>query len=839
MRRPLCAAGVVYLSVLFIMQLIFPIEAPRINIRDNDATPYVLTRSGDETEAIMTGTVTSREYRTYKGVRTPVIYVKTEDIRTVRCLEKSSEDAGGVDCAEGHMISCKLDEKSSPPPVGCRIEIKGKISLYNRATNPGEFDMCRYEQTLGIDVKVRETQVIRRGRSYDKIRESLALCRDRSASILISLFGEQDGGILSSIVLGDKSNLDDELKAMYQRNGIIHILAISGLHISLLGMGLYKLLKKCRLHTVLSAAAAIAVMYLYGVMCGMAASAERAIIMFTFAMTAKMIGRTYDLLTALCTAAIMIVTRQPMYLQYSGFLFSFGAVLAIGAFLPAANEIFPGPDMSRSQITKDQMESRRFRIRLKAKEKIVNLRAVFLSGIVIAVVTLPVHLYCFYEFPTFSLILNILVIPLMTFVMMGTLIGLGLSFVWFPLGKIMVLPVHLILSIYDAGCRAGDALPVNVLVTGQPYLWQISIYCILIVSIFTLRKYIPVIVFSLSILVSVQFVIMNMDFGLKIIIADVGQGDGIFISDNKGFDILIDGGSSTKKNVGKYQLEPLLKSQGAGTLDAVFITHLDSDHYNGILELIEMSDEGGIEIGEIVLNPLVISSGGEKLQELVELTEKHGIPIAKISKGKEICKGKLKLTCLYPENTDSEISSKDMKSSGYAMRVDAVSGDAVSGDAVSGDTVNGDVVSRDAMSGDTVNGDAGNGTDMNAVSTVLYLEYEDFTAIFTGDLEGKGETSLMRILTDRGLSGQAVTVLKVAHHGSKNTTSKVFLDEVRPRVSVLSAGRRNKYGHPHKELLDRLDAAGTRRLCTIDEGAVIVKVKGGKTTVHGFSGYNE
>jgi competence protein ComEC len=161
-----------------------------------------------------------------------------------------------------------------------------------------------------------------------------------------------------------------------------------------------------------------------------------------------------------------------------------------------------------------------------------------------------------------------------------------------------------------------------------------------------------------------------------------------------------------------------------------------------------------------------------------------------------------------------------------------------SGDAVSGDAVNGDAVSRDAMSGDTVNGDAGNGTDMNAVSTVLYLEYEDFTAIFTGDLEGKGETSLMRILTDRGLSGQAVTVLKVAHHGSKNSTSQDFLDEVRPRVSVLSAGRRNKYG-PHKELLDRLDAVGTRRLCTIDEGAVIVKVEGEKITVRGFSEYNE
>lgn len=803
MRRPLCAAGAVYLAVLFILQLIFPIARPIIKVGCDDHAS-VIDSSDDEVCAVLIGRVTSREFRTYSGVRTPVVCVKSEKIY----LKGRCENCNDYDNKESCTIICTLNGTAAPQ-VGCRIKLSGKISLYDQATNPGEFDMCRYEQTLGVDGKMRNAVIIARSKSYSRLQEPLACFRDRSGEILIETFGEHDGGILSAMVLGDKSNLDDEVKAMYQRNGIIHILAISGLHISLLGMGIYKLLKKCRAHTVIAAIISVIMMYFYGIMCGMASSAERAIVMFALAMAAKMIGRTYDLLTALCTAAVMIATQQPLYLQYSGFLFSFGAVFAIGLLLPAAEEMFPGPDMRRSMITRDQMESRRFRLHLKIKEKLVSVRAVFLSGIVVAVATLPVHLYFFYEFPVFSLLLNVLVIPLMTFVMAGTLIGLSLSFIWMPLGKLVVLPVHMILSLYDTGCRIGDALPVNEIVTGKPYLWQIFVYCTLIMIIFIFRKYMPRIIFSLLIVASALVMLVHIDTGLDVIFADVGQGDGIYISDNKGLDILVDGGSSTKTKVGKYQLEPLLKSKGAGRLDAVFITHLDSDHYNGILELIEMSDEGGVGIDEIVLNPEVYSAGGEKMDELLKMTAAHGIPVTKIHAGMAISKGKLKLTCLYPGAATTE----------KVMDV----GKNVTG-ADSGINVNTEAT-----------GTASGGPDMNALSTVLYLEYGDFTALLTGDLEGSGEATLMRALDDdEEIIGHGVTILKVGHHGSKNATSKEWLDTIKPEYSVISCGRNNRYGHPSMETMKRLEKNGTSVLDTRHSGAVTFKTDGHSMSITEF-----
>ena len=803
MRRPLCAAGVVYLTVLFIIQCLSPVKPAGICIlsgtgqqagteenaadagRSRASESEIMDSSGEKRAVTVKGTVTSREYRTYSGIRTLVIYIKTDSVISSsdhqdnllfsvtdhRSGKNSKSDnnvqkvsAGSTSRGGHYVIACTMD-KPVPPKTGSKVLVRGTLSLYDQATNPGEFDMRRYEQTVGVDGRIDKAVIIASGREYDVIKEYLAGFRDRAAQILSRLFGEHDGGILAAMVLGDKEGLDAETKTMYQRNGIIHILAISGLHISIIGLGLFRLLKKCRVPVPAAASVSVIFMYMYGIMCGMASSAERAIVMFALGMLAKVIGRTYDLLTALCIAALMIVTEQPMYLQYSGFLFSFGAVLAIGLFLPAAGEVY---------MDENRKKTKNGRIR--------KLRAALLSGIVIALVTLPVHLYFYYQFPLFSLLLNLAVIPLMTFVMAGTLAGLGLSLMFYPLGLITVPPVHLILGIYEAGCRLGDSLPVNRIVTGQPHGGQILAFYLVICTVFGLHRYIPKHIFTMFLLTAACILVIRADSGLEMTFIDVGQGDGTYITDNRGLDILVDGGSSTKKKVGQYVLEPFLKSQGAGHLDAVFITHLDSDHYNGILELIELSDEGGIGIDEIVLNSAVYGAGGEKMDELKALAEKHRIKVVRISAGMKFGKGRLDISCLYPSQ-----------------------------------------------------GTAADADDTNETSTVLFLEYGGFTALLTGDLQGSGETELDSVLAGERFRGRRITVLKAAHHGSRNSTFEPFLSETRPEAAVLSAGRGNRYGHPHRELLLRLDRAGTRAMCTIDCGAVTVRVnQGGRAEITGF-----
>jgi competence protein ComEC len=121
------------------------------------------------------------------------------------------------------------------------------------------------------------------------------------------------------------------------------------------------------------------------------------------------------------------------------------------------------------------------------------------------------------------------------------------------------------------------------------------------------------------------------------------------------------------------------------------------------------------------------------------------------------------------------------------------------------------------------------GEDTNACSIVLRLTYGDFSALFTGDLEGEGEEQVLHRITTENIT--PVTLLKVAHHGSKYSTSEEFLRAVGPKIALISAGRNNSYGHPHTETLERLSAAGSVILCTKDSGAVQVRIKGGKIRV--------
>ena len=124
--------------------------------------------------------------------------------------------------------------------------------------------------------------------------------------------------------------------------------------------------------------------------------------------------------------------------------------------------------------------------------------------------------------------------------------------------------------------------------------------------------------------------------------------------------------------------------------------------------------------------------------------------------------------------------------------------------------------------------------DTNACSTVLCLTYGSFSALFTGDLEGEGE----RLVTERlsNMGGSSITLLKTAHHGSKNATKEPFLELVNPQMALISAGRDNSYGHPHKETLERLADRGCRIYQTPESGAVTVRVKDGAVRVETFLG---
>lgn len=784
MRRPLCLAGLVYVAVIWIV----------IFRRSGGAAVF---DSPDRDQVVVAGYVDWKEYRLSRGKKTAVIYlsdavilkqsqitvlerflsdsekIPTNNLHSFREMNKDHlrrEDAAGI-----NGVICYMAE-GSMPEMGSLVIVQGVYRAFAHATNPGEFDAADYYGILGQQGRVMDSSVLAVSGGHDAFREGMYRIREYLSLLLDACFDEEDASVMKAMLLGEKGTLDAEVKEIYRTNGIIHILAISGLHLSVIGMGCHKLLRHIRIPCLIDIIFCTGLMYCYGTMTGMGTSMLRAYIMFVLHLFADMIGRTYDLLTGVTVSAFIILLQQPLYLLHSGFLFSFGAVCGIGILLPAVQQNLFG----RSSVEK-----------------------AILSGAAVSLSTLPVYLCFYYEFPPYSVLLNLIVIPCMTLVLLCGLACLVLAACFLPFGEAAAYPVHLLLWFYEKCCKVCLNLPGHIWTTGHPDLWQVALFFGIIAGLVVWNRKIPRLLFWQGILCAVLVFGIRLPQGLQITMLDVGQGDCIYLSENDGMHMLIDGGSSDKSDVAEYQMLPYLKYEGVSRLDAVVVTHPDRDHISGICAMLEETAQGG----GIAVNALYLPDVGEKgrnedYHRLEDLAAEAGIAVHYLGRGDCLHCGKVMLTCLHPEkgwDTD----------------------------------------------------------DINAYSTVLHLSYGDFTALFTGDLEGEGERRAEEVIKEmndsmsRGGNDPAVdksmayddpevpdlqdiTLLKVAHHGSRNSTGEALLQELNPKIALISAGRNNRYGHPHAELLDRLKRHECLICQTQKSGAVTVHVRGKKVRVESF-----
>ena len=219
-------------------------------------------------------------------------------------------------------------------PAGTVILVSGKLKRVEEKRNPGEFDSQQYYASQHIYYLLNNAEIIEKSENYSAYRQGISQLREYLAGVLGKIAGKE-AGIFQAIVLGDKTSLDKEVKLRYQMAGIVHILAISGLHISVIGTGLYQLLMKTGLGIWGSGFLALLFMLQYGVMTGGSVSTMRAVCMFLISTGAKITGRIYDLPTALAVSAMMILGESGAYLYNSGFLLSFSAVAGAGIVVPA------------------------------------------------------------------------------------------------------------------------------------------------------------------------------------------------------------------------------------------------------------------------------------------------------------------------------------------------------------------------------------------------------------------------------------------------------------------------------------------------------------------------
>ena len=774
-------------------------------------------------------TLTAGESLTFTGQ----VYQKDSEnlyFQTVHIISSAGISQPAIPCKDNFIC---IPEQGTDVPLGSVMTVTGTFQPFSQATNPGEFDSLEYYRTLGIGGRVKNAVPLAQGESFWRLREGLYRLRVLLKGRLENVLPEKEAAVMCALMLGDKEDLDPGLKELYQRNGILHILSISSLHITMIGMTVYRLLRRCRIPVCPAALAGCALLFLYGMMTGFSVSACRAIGMYLLRMTAEILGRTYDMPTAMGVTAAVLVVKNPYYLRHTGFLLSFASMLGIGAVYPAM-----GYDGGKKSVRQRMMEP-------------------VLSGVSITLATLPVQLWFYYQTPSYSVLLNILVLPFMKVLMAAGFLALipGLGFCGWA--------ARLILQGYETLCGLFDSFPFHTWNPGKPRLWQvIAYYLVLAAAVWGRRRLrdrkrelqgnpgrhsgewperkmerpmeklaenlterltgkptesphpcpgwpgrghlkrikdgiaacsrkwqyqAGIAACLMALLLDPVIFAWRPPAKNRLLFLDVGQGDGILVSTISGEHYLFDGGSNSRTQVGKYVLLPCLRYYGIQKLDAVILSHPDADHVNGALELLAMKGESGIRIRQMVLPELSEKGQEDMLGRLGQFMEEEdwddGIPVGYLSAGEGFRCGGAEFVCLHPQ-------------SGWK------------------------------------------GMEPNAYSICIYGIFtgrkgeREFDFLMTGDVEGGGEEALLTELSRRGIQG--ISILKVAHHGSGNSTSVKLLEQAAPALSVISCGRSNRYGHPHQELLERLEDTGCTTITTSETGAVSVTSEQGMLRVETF-----
>lgn len=670
-------------------------------------------------------------------------------------------------------------EKIPNVKIGNIIKVRGKLRQFEEAANKGNFDSKKYYLSLGFYGKIEAGTIEVINSDYSGIRQGLYEMRMEIIERLEKLCSDNKGifsiinnknGIIGAIILGDKTDLDSDIKELYSVSGIAHILAISGLHISFIGMAIYRLLRR-RFRFLFSAAVSIPVVLSFGIMSGFGISTIRAIIMFILKIIGEVLGRKYDAITAISLAGLVLLVQNPFVVCNSGFQMSFGAIIAIVLILPIVEEI------------------------LNTDNKIIK---VLSANFTISLVMNPILAWNYYELPTFSFLLNIVVVPLMSVVIVSSIAGIFCSCIMFGFGKAVIFPGCGILELYTFLCNIINKSSVASIVVGQPKVTIIIVYyAILLVVLFGLKnirnKYtraekerniikketglvlekkakkerrIKGQNVKLRLACIVGFLLLNCliyyipNPGFYITFINVGQGDGILIHGDNGTKVMVDGGSTSEKQVAKNCIVPYLKAEGIGTIDYSIITHTDKDHISGILEILENNNSNRIRIKNLVMPD--INMKDDTYNELIEKAKLKKINVLYIKKGDTLSLGKTKIKCIYPETTTTA-------------------------------------------------------SDKNDYCTVLSVKNKTSKILMTGDISKEIEEKIKDDIEEN------YTVLKVAHHGSNYSSSEKFLKKVNPKYSIISVGKNNSYGHPGNETMERLRKQGGVIYRTDEKGGITIR----------------
>ncbi len=639
-------------------------------------------------------------------------------------------------------------QNSLTPGYVCQVE--GIVEKPPESSNPNAFNYREYLLQNGIHWILKPTDI-----HFNTCRESstplTSMKKIRALGIryLENYFPEETIPLSAALIFGSDDLITPETMDHYRELGIVHLLAISGLHIAIVVAIFYQLLLRLGITREKCVTIILICLPLYGILTGASPSVNRSVIMTMILLIARRWGRSYQIspLDGICFTFLLYTFITPYVIYNVGFQLSFLVTFSLLVSLPYLLE--------------------------KSEETI---SALLTTSFISMIASAPILLYFFYEFSIISLVVNLIYIPLFNVVILPLVL---FCFLFHLMVKGGADPF---LFILDKVIRWTNGLtefisnfPLNQLLVGKPNEFFLFLYVVGLFCYFLLwEKYRKQILSKLGLLlipialVFSQFCITNYSSEGEVTFLDVGQGDSIFIKlpYGKGTYLIDTGGilpfeqqpwqkRQQPYEVGRDTVVPFLKSKGAAVIDKLILTHGDYDHAGGAEAIINE-----LKVKELVLPDTLEKSELEK--RLVTQAREKGITVKFVHEGDQWISGNYRFKVLSPTKNSSEKG--------------------------------------------------------NNASIVLYSEMGGYRWLFTGDLEEEGEKKLIR--ENKNIRAD---ILKVGHHGSKTSTTDLFLDRVSPKAAVISVGEKNRFNHPNRDVLERLTNRNIKIVRTDQSGAITYK----------------
>ena len=808
-------------------------------------------------KAIVVSDVQNKEYKDVYQIKVIEIENNTEKNEKIEVTEEDdknekikvteSDDKNEIENKESKKVEkisfhllCNIKKDKTNHftlEYGDEITFKATYEIPSTARNESGFDYRIYLKTKQIagtvTIKANDVQITGKNK-INFITTKMNELKNRMIQKIQNLLPIENAGICIGLLLGDQRFITEEIKENFRLSNLSHMLAISGSHIAYLLPAVLTFFSIFPLHQRFKKCIGIVFLIFFMLLVGFAPSIVRACLMSIYMLLAQIFYKKSDVYQSLGISTIIILAGNPYALLDIGFQLSYGGTIGIVLF---SQKLFlkrqkrdktieqkdkqqknltvkEAKQRAKQQKNVEQKNEKQEKLKntqngnTKNKEqKLVlkelihktknNIKEMAIVSIAANLIIFPIMIYHFNTLSATFLISNILASPISAICLIVGLIFIVLIFVCYPLAAMLSYFLNPLLTIFVTIADFSSKLPFSPILLPTPKIWQIILYYIILFLIFSkwnrklkdinitskitqyreklyylvTKNKKQILLFCILLLLS-PYIFINLPTNyLTISMIDVGQGDSILIQTPKRKTILIDGGGSElgSFDVGEKTLLPYLLDKNITKIDYMFFTHFDSDHCEGLFTILE----------KIPVENVIISKQGKlsrNFEKFLSIIQKNKTNIILVQAGDKIQIDKeVNITILFPQA---------------------------------------DLISENIL---------------NNNSIVAKLEWKNkleeviSSILLTGDIEQIAEERLIEKYKNTNIL--KADILKVAHHGSKSSSIKPFLELVNPTIALIGVGENNNFGHPNEGVLQRLESLNTIIFRTDKNGEINLKIE--------------